>query len=127
MSTPRLSSSGNVVSDTNDDEQPILMEAKLIEMIASLRQLIHSNEQLEEALRDECHDDDDLMQALRENDDVIARKRGGARVLAMKLSRHGVNISLVDKIPRYDGSLLLKEMKEKQQHDNTQNSGGLYL
>ncbi|KAL7542153.1 hypothetical protein ACHAXR_011553 [Thalassiosira sp. AJA248-18] len=120
---PRLTASGNVVSDTNDDDQPILMEAKLVEMISSLRQLIHSNQQLDEALED-CYDED-LLQALEENESVILRKRNAIRVLAAKLSRHGVNISLEDKIPRYDGSIVLKKMKERGNDKNQ--SGGMYL
>mmetsp|Transcript_783 Transcript_783/g.1321 ORF Transcript_783/g.1321 Transcript_783/m.1321 type:complete len:142 (+) Transcript_783:2-427(+) len=121
---PRLSASGNVVSNTNDDNQPILMEAKLVEMIVSLRQLINSNQQLEEALQ-ECHDED-LLQALEENDSLILRKRNDARMLATKLISHGVNISLEDKIPQYDGSLVLKQMKGQQNNESSQN-GGMYL
>ncbi|KAL9186469.1 hypothetical protein ACHAXT_005707 [Thalassiosira profunda] len=121
---PRLTSSGNAVSDSNDDDQPVLMEAKLLETISSLRALIKSNWQLEHAIR-ECHDDE-LVQALQENDVLIARKHGEAAVLAAKLSRHGVNISLADKIPQYDGSKLLREMKEREKNDK-RGEGGMYL
>mmetsp|Transcript_18677 Transcript_18677/g.40080 ORF Transcript_18677/g.40080 Transcript_18677/m.40080 type:complete len:143 (-) Transcript_18677:44-472(-) len=121
---PRKSANGNAVSDANDDDQPVLMEAKLVEMIASLRQLIHSNGQLEEALR-ECRDED-LLQALEENDGVIERKCDDARILAAKLSRHGVDISLEDKIPQYNGALILKQMKEPEMNKQSKDSG-LYL
>ena len=122
---PRLSASGNVVSNTNNDHDPILMEAKLLEMVSSIRQLIHSNQQLDEALQEDH--DEDLLQALEENEGVILRRTNDAAALAAKLSsRHGVIISLEDKIPKYDGSLVLKQRKEKQQNDSNQN-GGLYL
>lgn len=129
----RLSASGNVVSDTNDDVNPILMEAKLLEMISSLRQLIQSNQQLDEALIEECDNggditncDQELLQALTENESVILRKHNDAIVLAAKLSKHGGNISLADKIPQYSGSIVLKKTKEKEEEKNKQ-SGGLYL
>ena len=91
-------------------------------MISSLRQLIHSNRQLDEALQ-ECHDDD-LFQALEENESVISRKQKDIRMLAAKLSsRHDVHVSVEDKIPRYDGSVVLKKRREEEQGE----SGGLYL
>lgn len=109
------------------------MEAKLLEMISSLRQLIQSNQQLDEALLEECNNsgditncDEELLQALKENESVILRKHNDAIALAAKLSKHGVNVSLADKIPQYDGSIVLKKIKEKEEEKNNQ-SGGLYL
>ncbi|KAL7545617.1 hypothetical protein ACHAWF_008973 [Thalassiosira exigua] len=120
---PRLSASGNLASDANDDDQPVLMEARLVETITSLRQLIRSNEELEDALRD-CPDDD-LLEALKENEQVILRRRDNAMTLAAKLRRHGLTVSLEDKIPPYAGSSLLRQMKEEQKAE--ENDSGLYL
>eukprot|EP00578_Thalassiosira_sp_NH16_P023932 CAMPEP_0181091946 /NCGR_PEP_ID=MMETSP1071-20121207/8665_1 /TAXON_ID=35127 /ORGANISM="Thalassiosira sp., Strain NH16" /LENGTH=114 /DNA_ID=CAMNT_0023174111 /DNA_START=152 /DNA_END=496 /DNA_ORIENTATION=+ len=114
-----------MVSDTNDNNDPVLMEAKLLEMISSLRQLIHSNQQLDEALLEDH--DEDLLQALEENEYVILRKRNEARVLAENLRRHGVNISLDDKVPGYNGSVVLRKIKEKQKDNSSNQNGGLYL
>ncbi|KAL7471333.1 hypothetical protein ACHAXS_011695 [Conticribra weissflogii] len=128
--TERLSSSGNVVSNTLDD-QPVLMEARLLEIISSVCQLIHSNQQIDEALQE--YIDDDLLNALKENVRVIASKKEVARSLQLKLSRHGVNISLEDKIPPYDGSAVLKKIEEIEMKKNTnqcqsnESDDGLYL
>ncbi len=110
------------------------MEARLLEYISSLRQLISTNVQLEEALRDGHQDDgkydDDLLQALEENDELIVRRRNEANLLSMKLSAHGVKISLVDKLPRYDGSTLLKQMREEKRKNEKKKDGeggGMYL
>ena len=119
-----LSASGNVVSSTNEDINPVLMEAKLREMITSLNQLISSNHQLEEALQ-ECHDDD-LLQALEENEGVIKRRSDDATMLATKLRKHGVNIISLKEIPQYHGSLVLKQIKEQRQGKKSEN-GGMYL
>lgn len=129
----RLSSTGHPVSNTNDDTNPILLEAKLLELITSIRQLISSNQQLEQALNEEEDDeDDDLLQALIENEELIIRKKNNATMLANTLkSRHGVNISLNDKIPLYHGSVLIKKMKEdgedKKSKNGNDGGGGLYL
>lgn len=128
----RLSSTGHPVSNTNDDTNPILLEAKLLELITSIRQLISSNQQLEQALNEEEQDDDDLLQALIENEELIIRKKNNATMLANTLkSRHGVNISLNDKIPLYHGSVLIKKMKEdgedKKSKNGNDGGGGLYL
>lgn len=128
----RLSSTGHPVSNTNDDTNPILLEAKLLELITSIRQLISSNQQLEQALNEEEQDDDDLLQALIENEELIIRKKNNATMLANTLkSRHGVTISLNDKIPLYHGSVLIKKMKEdgedKKSKNGNDGGGGLYL
>jgi len=62
----RVTASGNPISLSDDEDQPILMEAKLREMITSVNQLILSNQELDQALL-EGHDDD-LLDALRENE-----------------------------------------------------------
>ena len=128
----RLSSTGHPVSNTNDDTNPILLEAKLLELITSIRKLISSNQQLEQALNEEEDDeDDDLLQALIENEELIIRKKNNATMLANTLkSRHGVTISLNDKIPLYHGSVLIKKMKEDGEDKKSKNGnddGGLYL
>ncbi len=109
----------------------MLMEARLLEIISSVCQLIHSNQQIDEALQE--YIDDDLLNALKENVRVIASKKEVARSLQLKLSRHGVNISLEDKIPPYDGSAVLKKIEEIEMKKNTnqcqsnESDDGLYL
>ena len=127
----RLSSTGHPVSNTNDDTNPILLEAKLLELITSIRQLISSNQQLEQALNEDDDEDDDLLQALIENEELILRKKNNATILADTLKSRGVNISLNDKIPLYHGSVLIKKMKEdgedKKSKNGNDGGGGLYL
>ncbi|KAL7498850.1 hypothetical protein ACHAWT_010813 [Skeletonema menzelii] len=119
---PRVTASGNPIS-SDDDDQPILMEAKLREIIMSVNQLVNSNKALDEALMDEH--DDDLLDALKENEDLIHRKIFEATSLAAKLNKHGVHISLADKITQYDGSLVLKMEKERKTEKN--GGDGIYL
>ena len=124
---PRITASGNKIS-SDDDEQPILMEAKLRELITSINQLIKSNLALDEALMDD--NDDDLLSALRENDYLIHRRVIDATSLAEKLNNHGVHISLADKIIQYNGSIVLKKMEEedkKKDRSNKEGDDGLYL
>mmetsp|Transcript_18050 Transcript_18050/g.26698 ORF Transcript_18050/g.26698 Transcript_18050/m.26698 type:complete len:172 (+) Transcript_18050:45-560(+) len=124
---PRVTASGNPISLSDDDEQPILMEAKLREIITSVNHLIISNQELDTALLDDH--DDDLLDALKENEDLIHRKVFEATSLAAKLNKHGVHISLADKITQYDGSLVLKKMEEEKKKDQTEKNGGngIYL
>ena len=108
-----------------------LLEAKLLELITSIRQLISSNQQLEQALNEDDDEDDDLLQALIENEELIIRKKNNATMLADTLKSSGVNISLNDKIPLYHGSVLIKKMKEdgedKKSKNGNDGGGGLYL
>ncbi len=124
---PRVTASGNPISSSDDDEEPILMEAKLREIITSVNQLISSNQELDSALMDEH--DDDLLDALKENEDLIHRKIFEVTTLAAKLDKHGVHISLADKITQYNGSVVLKKMEdEKMKDEATTNEGdGIYL
>lgn len=96
----------------------------LMEVINSLRQLITSNEQLDDVLQDSC-DDEDLLDALRENERVIASKREESTAIQQKLSRYGVNISLDDKIPHYSGSKVLQMLEQKTNSAVTDD--GLYI
>ena len=119
----RVTASGNPISlSDDDDDQPILMEAKLREMITSINQLIFSNQQLDEALL-EAHDDD-LLDALTENETLIHRKIYEATKLAAKLNKHGIHVSLADKVSRYDGSSVLKKMEEETNQAEEKNGGG---
>lgn len=131
QTTPRLSSNGTLISNENDTN-PILLEAKLLESITSINQLISSNNQLEEALQLEM--DNELLSALIENDDLIIRKINNARLLSIKLKNMngGVEVSLNDKIPLYNGSELVRQIKKKKEEDdgkkkNGDDSGGMYL
>lgn len=124
---PRLTASGNTVSTSDDDDQPILMEAKFREMVTSINQLISSNKKLDEALQD-SYDDDDLLDALKENEALIHRKIYEATSLAANLNKHGVHISLADKILQYDGSSVLKRLEADQKDKADKNAGdGIYL
>jgi hypothetical protein len=148
--TQRLSVSANAVFDDEVDtitDQPILMEARLIELISSLQHLIHSNTLLDEALMTEftvdnnddanCNHnyDDELVAALKENEVVISKQMENAQSLSSKLrTRHGVFISLDDKIPKYNGSLFLlrrlsEEEERKFKHSTTSvdDDGGMHL
>jgi hypothetical protein len=123
----RVTASGNPISLSDDEDQPILMEAKLREMITSVNQLILSNQELDQALL-EGHDDD-LLDALRENEALIHRKIFEATSLAAKLNKHGVHISLADKITQYDGSSVLKKIEEDKgrAEKNHGDDDGIYL
>ena len=121
----RRSSSGHLVSSADDENDPVLAEAKLLEMITSLRQLINSNAQLDEALENEH--DEDLLQALEENEGVILRRTNEAAVLAAKIaSRGGAKITLEDKIPKYEGSEALRKIRAKKESESIKGAG-LYL
>ena len=126
---------GAIISSTENDTNPILMEAKLLELITSIKQLISSNTHLETALNDEGHDEE-LLQALIENDNLIIKQINMAQNLSMKIQQNnGVEITLGDKIPEYNGSALLKKMEEKKQGSGDGGSGemsdtgggGMYL
>ena len=81
--------------------------------------------QIEEALMEEH--DEDLISALIENEDVIYRKRQCAYSLADRLRRHGhgVNVSLEDKIPEYDGSATLSRRSMTTTTTTTSEEGGV--
>lgn len=100
------------------DDSPILMEAKLSETINSINQLISSNRQLDEMLKEGY--DSDLMQALEENDALIIRKLDECKVMRRKLVEADVQLNL--DIPVYHGSVVLKQLK-----GNDDNGGGVYL
>ena len=116
QTAPRVSSNGTLISNENDTN-PVLLEAKLLESITSINQLISSNTHLEEALQQEM--DDELLLALIENDELIIRKINNARMLSLKLKNMngGVEVSLNDKIPQYDSCELVRQMKKKKEGD----------
>lgn len=100
------------------DDSPVLMEAKLSEMINSINQLISSNLQLDEVLKEEY--DADCMEALEENDALITRKIEECKVMRRKLIETGVQLNLV--VPVYQGSVVLKQLNSKKDNDQ-----GVYL
>eukprot|EP00804_Cyclotella_cryptica_P025423 CCRYP_017195-RA/>CCRYP_017195-RA protein AED:0.00 eAED:0.00 QI:8/-1/1/1/-1/1/1/75/159 len=133
--SPHLhTASGNMASRTEDDDNsPILLEARLSETILALRQLIHTNQQLDEALLT-GGDDDDLLEALKENDDLILRKRKEVTIMSRKLKELGVPINSIGDVPVYSGSLVLKKLKEEKRKKEEEcqslekdESEGLYL
>lgn len=134
QTAPRVSSNGTLISNENDTN-PILLEAKLLESITSINQLIKSNTQLEQALQEEKMDNE-LLSALIENDDLIIRKIHNARLLSIKLKNMngGVEVSLNDKIPMYIESELVRQMKKKKKEEEDDgkkkgggDGGGMYL
>ena len=123
---PRLTASGNSISLSEEEDQPVLL-AKLREIIISTNQLISSNHELDDALK-ECDDqDEDLLQALKENEDIICRKICDATRIAATLNKHGVHISLTDKMLQYNGSSVLKKMREQKEQSNKSDGDGIYL
>ena len=126
QTAPRLSSNGTLISNENDTN-PILLEAKLLESITSINQLISSNTHLEQALQLEM--DDELLSALIENDELIIRKINNARMLSIKLKNMngGVEVSLNDKIPQYESSELVKKKKEEEDGKKKDEGSGMYL
>ena len=123
---PRITARGNPIS-TDDDDNPIMMEARLREIISSVNKLVRSNRELDEVLN-ETHDDD-LFDALRENEALIHRKILEATSIAAALNKHGLHISLADKITQYDGSSVLKKLESDEKEEQKRNSGndGIYL
>lgn len=102
---------------TTHHDSPLLLEAKLIETISSIHQLISSNSQLDEALKQDA--DDELLQALTENDALIIRKIEECNDMKRQLSEmdsEQLNSNL--EIPVYNGSSVLIQ--------NSKNDG-LYL
>eukprot|EP00956_Cyclotella_meneghiniana_P033689 scaffold98375_cov53-Cyclotella_meneghiniana.AAC.2 len=102
---------------TTHHDSPLLLEAKLIETISSIRQLISTNAQLDEILKQDA--DDELLQALTENDALIARKIEECNTMKRQLSEMGsekLNSNL--DVPVYAGSSVLMQ--------NSKNDG-LYL
>ena len=131
QTAPRLSSNGTLISNENDTN-PVLLEAKLLESITSINKLISSNSHLEQAIQEEM--DNELLSALIENDELIIRKINNARILSLKLKNMngGVEVSLNDKIPLYIGSELVQQMKKKKEEDGKKkdeggSSSGMYL
>ena len=135
--SPHLhTASGNVASRTeNDDDSPILLEARLSETILSLRQLIHTNQQLDEALLKDVQDDD-LLEALKENDELIARRMKDVTVMSRRLKELGVQANFLEEdMPVYGGSVVLKKLEEVKRRTREEEcqllekeeSGGLYL
>lgn len=71
-----------------------LMEARLCELTSSIRALLRSNTDLEDALAGGNEDDPDFLQALEENNMVVRRQGRVAVALVQELKNHGCNISL---------------------------------
>ena len=136
--SPHLhTASGNLASRTenDDNDSPILLEARLSETVLSLRQLIHTNRQLDEALLNDSDDDVDLFEALKENDDLIARKRNEVTAMSQTLKELGVQVnSWEEDMPVYGGSVVLKKLEEERrtreeecQSMEKEENNGLYL
>ena len=73
------------------------MEATYLELVSNTRALYESNQQLEEALKEDP-DDIDFRQAIKENKYIILRKRDQIVRLVVDMKRMGANIDVPDDI-----------------------------
>ncbi|KAL7489634.1 hypothetical protein ACHAW6_015322 [Cyclotella cf. meneghiniana] len=135
LPSPHLrTASGNLATQHDDDDSPALLEARLSETVRSLRRLIDSNRELDEALR-EGADDVELLDALRENDELIVRKTKDVRAMSRRLKEMGVGVIPAEEdMPVYGGSVVLRKLEEERrtreekcQCIEKEEGGGLYL
>jgi hypothetical protein len=80
-----------------DSGNLMLMEARFLQLVSSIRALVRSNEDLEEALKD-SPEDGDFLAAISENKLVIGKNRKYLLDLVMSMKRLGGNIDLPDDI-----------------------------
>jgi predicted nuclease with TOPRIM domain len=97
------------------------MEARLTELYSSLRALLRSNQQLEEALS-HTPGDADFIEALEENWSVMRNQRALAVELVTDMKRQGVNIDIAEDICK----MSFPAKKEQEQHP-TVTETGVYL
>lgn len=110
----------------------VLMEARLCEMISSIRALVRSNVDLEEALR-ESPEDPDFLQAVSENKLAIRRQGLVAQALVQEMRALGAKVDLegdvldaISNVQKYvSGERSTAEGGEGVASTDT--SGGLYL
>eukprot|EP00591_Stephanopyxis_turris_P001336 CAMPEP_0195527768 /NCGR_PEP_ID=MMETSP0794_2-20130614/29684_1 /TAXON_ID=515487 /ORGANISM="Stephanopyxis turris, Strain CCMP 815" /LENGTH=112 /DNA_ID=CAMNT_0040658761 /DNA_START=79 /DNA_END=417 /DNA_ORIENTATION=+ len=91
----------NIIPKKNDSREDggnvMLMEARLCELMSSLRALARSNQDLKNALV-ESPDDTDFLNAIAENVAVINKQRKLAEALVKDMQRQGVSIALPEDI-----------------------------
>jgi hypothetical protein len=110
-------------NERTDGGNAQLMEASLTELYSSLRALIRSNQQLEEALRANP-DDDDFIEAMEENWSVMRKKHAMAIELVNDMQRQSISIDLAEDIR----DMQFPALKESTQKEHpTETEGGIYL
>jgi hypothetical protein len=97
------------------------MEARLTELYSSLRALLRSNWQLEEALS-HTPGDADFIEALEENWSVMRSQRALAMELVADMKRQGVDIDIAEDI-----SDMNFPVKKEPDQDPTVTETGVYL
>mmetsp|Transcript_15869 Transcript_15869/g.34482 ORF Transcript_15869/g.34482 Transcript_15869/m.34482 type:complete len:155 (+) Transcript_15869:73-537(+) len=125
------------------DLSSLLLDAKLAELINSIRALARSNDELRDALK-EHPDDRDFIIAIQENEEIIVKRREAAAELCLRLRNSGVDTDLPSDILEMDvankgstggsqkakdadSSTEDKEVTEEVVGDGADADGGLYL
>ena len=99
----------------------LLLEARLCEITSSIRALLRSNEDLDEALRD-APNDPDFLQAVEENKIAIRRQGRVAESLVNEMKTKGAKVDLEEDIEHaISGSnvVVVAERSEEQQASNS--------
>ena len=110
----------------------MLMEARFLQLVSSIRALVKSNSDLQEALQEDP-DDGDFLTALSENKLVIGKNRKTLLDLVMSMKRLGGNIDLPDDIrdlevdPWSSSSATAENNSSGESSRNNQNEEGLFL
>ena len=124
-------------NNNNDDVlNAQLMEARICQLISSLRALVRSNKELEAALLEEP-EDYDFISAVKENQNVIHKQLQLIMTLANKMKQVGIhNYQLPDDIYKIISQSSTNQQQQQQQQEpesqvqntshETQNEG-LYL
>ena len=110
----------------------MLMEARFLQLVSSIRALVKSNSDLQEALQEDP-DDGDFLTALSENKLVIGKNRKTLLDLVMSMKRLGGKIDLPDDIrdlevdPWSSSSATPENDSSGESSRNNQNEEGLFL
>jgi hypothetical protein len=84
-------------SETGSSHSLLLIEARYVELVSSIRALASSNQQLQEALI-ENPGDSDFLQAISENTTVIYKQRRQILNLVVDMKRQGSTIEVPEDI-----------------------------
>lgn len=71
----------------------LLLDARLAELVHSIRALVRSNDELGAALKEHPGDRDFII-AIRENEDIIVKRREAAAELVVRLRASGIDTDL---------------------------------
>jgi len=105
-----------------------LMEARLCEIISSIRALGRSNVDLETALKDDSPEDPDFLRAVSENKLTIRRQGLVAEALVREMKAFGTNVDLDEDVRNVIGSVQCFGVTGKDDEGGTTDTAtGLYL